>query len=100
CISCGAFHWVAERTHLLTTSSPQFTSCCLNGQVELPPFGLLPKFLRDLLCRADLRSLRFYTNLYSYNSMFTFTSLDCTPINRGVTSGVQVFQIHGTLYHV
>ncbi|KAF2183701.1 hypothetical protein K469DRAFT_582453, partial [Zopfia rhizophila CBS 207.26] len=42
----------------------------------------------------------FRTNFRGYNSVFAFTSIDCTPIDRGITSGVQVFQIHGAFYHV
>ena len=100
CLSCGALHWIDERKSTSPVNFPQFQSCCLNGAVQLPPFRALPLFLYQLLHDQTAVARHFRNHLRAYNSAFAFTSLDCTPTNRGAQGpGVQVFQIHGALYH-
>ena len=100
CLSCEALHWLEERTSASSVQDPQFTLCCLNGDAQLPEFRPLPAFLYQLLHDLTAPARHFRTKLRAYNSAFAFTSLDCTPSDRGARGpGVQVFQIHGALYH-
>ena len=99
CHYCGACHWIQERLTRSTVANPIFTTCCKEGEVDLPPYSPLPKYLRDLLHHNNLQGRQFRENLRAYNSALAFTSIDCTPTDRGVGLGsVQVFQIHGELY--
>ncbi|KAF2181118.1 hypothetical protein K469DRAFT_792975 [Zopfia rhizophila CBS 207.26] len=76
-------------------------SCCLDGEVDLPLYGPLPRYLRNLFLGNDVRGREFRTNLRAYNAAFAFTSLNYIPTDCGVSAGgVQVFQIHGALYHL
>jgi hypothetical protein len=92
CHYCGACHWIQERLTRSTVASPIFMTCCKEGEIELPVYSPLPKYLRDLLHCNNLRGWQFRENLHAYNSALAFTSVDCTPIDRGVgLGGVQVF---------
>jgi hypothetical protein len=91
---------MAERKSPSTGANPHFTDCCLDGEVTLPLFGSLPQFLRQLLLNDSPDGRHFRKELRAYNSAFAFTSIDCTRTDRGaVGPGIQVFQIHGALYH-
>jgi hypothetical protein len=101
CLYCGAFHWLEERKSTSTTSSPVFSTCCLDGEVSLPTIRPLPAYLYNLLLDNTPTARHFRNNLRAYNAAFAFTSVDCTPTDRGARGqGVQVFQIHGALYHL
>ncbi|KAF2195901.1 hypothetical protein K469DRAFT_682136 [Zopfia rhizophila CBS 207.26] len=74
CISCGVFHWVAERTHPSTTSSPQFTSCCLNGQIYSTLYHV-----QEPLEPKPGTALR-YAQLYFYDPQYaTATHIQANP---------------------
>lgn len=100
CLSCGARHWVDERKTTTTAANPHFTSCCLDGAISLPSFQPLPANLRQLLLGDSPQARTFRRNIRAYNSSLAFTSLSCTTTDRGTgRHGIQVFQIHGALYH-
>lgn len=99
CTWCAAYHWVDERVGNSPASRPVFNSCCLNGEVELPSFQPLPRYLHQLLTDLTAPARAFRKHLRAYNSAFAFVSLKTSQTTRGVTSGVQMFQIHGALYH-
>ena len=84
CVHCGALHWL-EECKTGTVRQPQFTLCCNNGQIVLPPFGSLPGYLYELLHSPSPEAREFRNNIRAYNAAFAFTSLDCTATDRGVT---------------
>ncbi|UPX14727.1 uncharacterized protein EKO05_0005201 [Ascochyta rabiei] len=100
CSACGALHWIDERKSTTSVTDPRFTLCCLDGEVNLPALTPLPSYLYQLLNTNTLAARHFRKELQAYNAAFAFTSVDCTPTSRGAQGpGVQVFQIHGALYH-
>lgn len=77
-----------------------FSTCCLRGAVDLPPWTTLPPFLRELLTGRDTRSRLFRENIRKYNSMHAFTSIRCDEgVRGGGPSGPRSFHIQGQLYH-
>jgi hypothetical protein len=89
CIYCGSLRWAKEGI-----------SCCLDGEVELPPIQSPPLFLRKLLDGSDLESKHFIDNIRAYNMALAFTSCSYKPdIRIDFSRGIQCFQIHGALYH-
>jgi len=55
CHYCGARHWIQERLTRSTVANPIFTTCCKEGEVDLPVYSLLPKYLQDLLHYNNLQ---------------------------------------------
>ncbi|KAL3643547.1 hypothetical protein CASFOL_014362 [Castilleja foliolosa] len=101
CQYCRAYFWNEERkrqTH--TTTTPEYTHCCLNGKVELPQLKRPPQLLLDLTYGKTPRSKHFIQNIRSYNSMFAFTSMGGkidNSLNQG--NGPPVFKLQGQNYH-
>ncbi|KAL3619470.1 hypothetical protein CASFOL_037040 [Castilleja foliolosa] len=101
CQYCRAYFWNEERkrqTH--TTTTPEYTHCCLNGKVELPQLKRPPQLLLDLTDGKTPRSKHFIQNIRSYNSMFAFTSMGGkidNSLNQG--NGPPVFKLQGQNYH-
>src|ERR1700691_2371948 len=50
CQHCHALHWDAEKLTASTLNNKKFGQCCLQGQVDLPPFLPPPPTLKNLLC--------------------------------------------------
>jgi len=49
CPSCGASHWIQERSYRSTINNPLFFSCCQRGRINLPQFPDAPEPLNSLL---------------------------------------------------
>jgi len=106
-VSCNSrfvFGYILTRLQASPAANPLFGSTrCLQGDVELEPFRLLPQFLRDLLHRPRPEANEFRAKLRGYNSAFAFTSINCNTTNttnRGVVSGGPMnFHFHTTLFH-
>jgi hypothetical protein len=101
CPQCSALHFDCEKLASSTRRVLKFGSCCLQGQVQLPPFRPAPGALRDLLCGRSPLSKQFKSNIRQYNSAFAFTSLG-VDVDHAVTnaSGAYAFRIHGDLHHL
>ncbi|KAL7094727.1 hypothetical protein ACP275_11G121900 [Erythranthe tilingii] len=69
--------WYDERVqkHIVNSSRPAFSLCCIQGKVELPLLTDPPQVLRELFFNRDARSKYFLDNIRSFNMMFSFTSL-------------------------
>jgi hypothetical protein len=48
CSKCHAIHFISEKLSNSSVRNPRFGSCCLQGQVVLPPFPQWPPELREL----------------------------------------------------
>jgi len=48
CGKCGALHFLEERAASSSCANPQFTLCCAQGKVTLPPLAPPPKPFRRL----------------------------------------------------
>jgi len=49
CGKCGGLHFLEERAASSSCANSQFTPCCAQGKVMLPPLAPPPKPLRRLL---------------------------------------------------
>ncbi|KAL6556938.1 hypothetical protein OROHE_006814 [Orobanche hederae] len=102
CEYCAALFWYNERLRSSYGSTrPKYSTCCLQGKIELPKMKKPPQLLLDLLSWKTPISNHFIKNIRSYNSMFAFTSLggkiDSNP-NMGTSP--PIFKLHGQNYHL
>jgi hypothetical protein len=60
CGKCGALHFLEEHVASSSRANLQFTPCCAQGKVTLPPLAPPPKLLRWLLTsnEADAKDFR------------------------------------------
>jgi len=75
--------------------------CCLQEQIQLPPFQPLTGILRNYLTRDDYSSREFCNNIQQYNVAFAMTSVG-VKIDNSVTrqSGPYCFKIQRELHHL
>ena len=101
CQHCHALHWDSEKLQASTLNNEKFGQCCLQGQVNLPPFPPPPPTLKNLLCSISPFSDSFRKHIHQYNATFAFTSLGVN-IDHSVTStsGPYAFKINGELHHL
>jgi len=101
CQHCHALHWDSEKLTTSTLSNKKFGQCCLQGQVDLPPFPPPPPTLKSLLSGISPFSDTFRKHIRQYNAAFAFTSLG-VKIDHSVTSasGPYAFKINGELHHL
>nr|KAJ0198699.1 hypothetical protein LSAT_V11C600336250 [Lactuca sativa] len=77
-----------------------YSLCCGYGKVELPALKNAPSSYAHLFTSGDSKSKHFIKNIRSYNSMFSFTSMDGkidSSINRG--NAPYIFRHNGQNYH-
>jgi hypothetical protein len=101
CQHCHALHWDAEKLSASTVRNKKFGQCCLQGQIDLPPFPPPPPTLKNLLTGISPHSDTFCKHICQYNAAFAFTSLGVN-IDHTVTSssGPYAFKINGELHHL
>ena len=101
CQHCHALHWDAEKLTESTLNNKKFGQCCLQGQVNLPPFPPPPPTLKNLLNGISPFSDTFRKHIRQYNAAFAFTSVG-VKIDHTVTSGSgpYAFKINGELHHL
>ncbi|KAG2344603.1 hypothetical protein BDR05DRAFT_998992 [Suillus weaverae] len=96
CPNCHARHFICEKLTSSPLHNPRFGVCCLQGQVNLPPFPPWPPELQQAYTNQT-----FISKIRQYNSALALTSVgvnikDCTL--QG--SGPNAFRIHGSLHHL
>jgi hypothetical protein len=60
CGKCGALHFLEERVASSSRANLQFTPCCAQGKVTLPPLAPPPKPFRWLLTRNKADAKDFH----------------------------------------
>ncbi|XP_073226730.1 uncharacterized protein [Cicer arietinum] len=103
CEFCGALHWYEERTEKSKhPQHPKFSTCCMEGRVQLPLLKFPPTLLHHLLdYDGDSAAKKFRRNIRIYNAAFAFTSMGGKidyEINK--QGGPYVFRINGQTYHL
>jgi len=75
--------------------------CCLQGQIQLPPFQPLTGILYNYLTGNDYPSREFHNNIWQYNVAFAMTSVG-VKIDNSVTrqSSPYCFKIQEGLHHL
>jgi hypothetical protein len=100
CSKCHALHFLSEKLTASSARNPKFSTCCLQGKVDIPPFSNPPAFLLHLLQGLSPTSRAFRDHIRQYNAAFAFTSVAVKLDDRVVNaSGPYSFRIHGGLYH-
>ncbi|CUA69691.1 Isoleucine--tRNA ligase [Rhizoctonia solani] len=99
CPKCQAWHWDAERlkSH---RDIILFGSCCLSGQIVLPPPKCPPRELWELFTGRHLLSDNFQKNIRALNAALAFTSFGATNIGKiPAGQGPYIFKIGGEVHH-
>jgi len=102
CSACHALHWQAERPQNRTRAKAgTFQACCKHGDVIVERMRALPEPLNTLMTGQDSQSRLFRQHIRRWNTLFAFTSISCNANARTGTTGqgLQLFQIHGAIYH-
>jgi len=95
CPKCHALHFLSEKLSDSSQRNPRFGTCCLQGQVSLPPQQKWPIELDQLYAIPQ-----FVNNIRQYNCATSFTSVGVAVDNRALqNSGPHAFEIHGALHH-
>jgi hypothetical protein len=99
CPHYQALHFDCEKLSESTQAVPKFGSCCLPGQIRLPPFSCAPATLQDLLCGKSPLSKEFETNIQQYNAAFAFTSLG-VKVDEEVTQASEPYSFQWCQHHL
>ncbi|CAG8582983.1 4231_t:CDS:2, partial [Acaulospora morrowiae] len=84
CTYCLALHWIKEKLSSSTIWTPQFSTCCASGKVNLPLLQTPPPPLIDLLTGDTSEARSFRKDIRRYNSALAFVSLGA-KIDENVT---------------
>ncbi|KAG0691739.1 hypothetical protein DFH29DRAFT_819048, partial [Suillus ampliporus] len=96
CPNCHAMHFLCEKHADSPQRNPRFGMCCLQGQVNLPPFPAWPPELWQAYTDQT-----FISKIHQYNSALAFTSVGINIKDRTLQgSGPNAFCIHGSLHHL
>ncbi|KAL3024818.1 hypothetical protein AAZX31_04G146800 [Glycine max] len=102
CRHCNAKIWYNERISKdKNTTSPKFSLCCGDGNVELPLLQNPPKYLERLLLDDNASDSKNYQcNIQTYNMMFAFTSAGI-KLDKSIneTRGPPTIRIQGQPCH-
>ena len=101
CSHCHALHFDYEKLRSSLVNLPKFGMCCLQEQIQLPPFQPLTGILYNYLTGDDYSSREFCNNIHQYNAVFAMTSVG-VKIDNSVTRqlGSYCFKIQGELHHL
>jgi len=99
CGKCGALHFLEERVALSSCANPQFTLCCAQGKVTLPPLAPPPEPLKWLLTGKETDAKDFRQHIRSYNSALAFTSVGANLDTSVAQPGNYTYHLHSELYH-
>jgi len=96
---CGTLHFLEERAASSSCANPQFTLCCAQGKVTLPPLAPPPEPLRRLLTGKKMDAKDFHQHIHSYNSAVAFTSMGANLDTSVAQPGNYTYRLRGELYH-
>ena len=107
CQYCNARLWTWEGKNGLRTgqnaATVQFTLCCREGKVRLPPIPNPPNYLWRLLTEDTKNAKDFRTNIRLYNNALSFSSQgakhDLTLASNVRGPGAYAYRIQGAAYH-
>jgi hypothetical protein len=99
CGKCNALHFLDERAASSSCANPQFTLCCAQGKVTLPPLTPPPEPLRRLLASNETDAKDFRQHIRFYNSAFAFTSMGANLDTSVAQPGNYTYRLRSELYH-
>jgi len=100
CGKCGALHFLEEHVASSSRANPQFTPCCAQGKVTLPPLAPPPELLKWLLTsnKADAKDFRQCIRFYN-NACMAFTSVGANLDTSVAQPGNYTYRLRSELYH-
>ncbi len=99
CGNCGTLHFLEERAASSSCINPQFTLCCAQGKVTLPPLAPPLEPLRLLLTGKETNAKDFRQHIRSYNSALAFTSVGANLDTNVAQPGNYTYRLCGEFYH-
>jgi hypothetical protein len=99
CGKCGALHFLEERAASSSCANLQFTLCCTQGKVTLPPLAPPPKPLERLLIGKETDAKDFHQHIRFYNSVLSFMSVGANLDTSVAQLGNYTYRLCGELYH-
>lgn len=87
-----------ERSSASSADDPKFLRCCMDGDAKLTDLPSPPPYIAWLFTSEETEARQFRQNTRKYNNALAFTSFRYED-GRQVSGGLQVFQVHGVLYH-
>lgn len=102
CTECGAYMWMMERKTRSSDINPKFQLCCADSRAISVPLRPVPEVLAALLCGNSEECEEFRTNIRTFNSALSFTSMNAELDHQYTNSrgGAYSFRIHGTVHHL
>ncbi|XP_077977577.1 uncharacterized protein LOC144433142 [Glandiceps talaboti] len=99
CKSCEADMWKRETLSCELGISASFSTCCMQGKVQLSLISDPPLILQKLLTDDNERGKDFREHIRAYNSSLAFASLG---VHRDMLprQGPFTFRISGSVYHL
>jgi hypothetical protein len=99
CGKCGALHFLEERAASSSCTNPQFTLCCAQGKVTLPPLAPPPKPLERLFTSNEADAKDFRQRIHSYNNALTFMSMGANLDTSVAQPDNYTYGLRSELYH-
>lgn len=96
-----ALHFAPEHTFHSLFQYPQFSECCNNGKVLLPPTVVPPSLLKHLILSPDTISRTFCANIRAYYNSFAMACIKANWVSRGPgsISFNPTVTVHGRMSH-
>jgi len=99
CGKCGALHFLEEHVASSLCANLQFTPCCAQSKVTLPPLAPPPEPLRWLLTNNEADAKDFRQHIRSYNNALAFTSVGANLDTSVAQPSNYTYRLRGELYH-
>jgi hypothetical protein len=99
CGQCGALHFLEECAASSSRTNPEFTLCCAQAKVTLPPLAPPPEPLRRFLTSNETDAKDFHQRIRSYNNVLAFTSVGADLDTSVTQPGNYTYRLRGELYH-
>jgi len=99
CGKCNALHFLEERAASSSCTNPQFTLCCTQGKVRLPPLAPPPEPFRRLFTGNEADAKDFRQRIRFYNNALPFTLMGANLDTSVAQPGNYTYCLRGELYH-
>jgi len=96
---CDALHFLEEHVASSSCANPQFTPCCAQGKVALPPLAPPLEPLRWLLISNETDAKDFCQHIRSYNNALAFTFVGANLDTSVAQPDNYTYCLRGELYH-
>jgi len=96
---CDALHFLEEHVASSSCANPQFTPCCAQGKVALPPLAPPSEPLRWLLISNETDAKDFCQHIRSYNNALAFTFVGANLDTSVAQPDNYTYCLRGKLYH-